>query len=237
MDKHNDANLNGWVDDRLAALNPKDDWRPNRTRARVRLVELEAFAPKPIGRRKWTWAAASAIGAVVCVLAFPAPRAVAQRIWVPCVEACQGLVLDVVDAVHVAAPAPDFTLKQASGVKIQLSEYRGKVVLLNFWASWCPPCRTEMPWFSEFQSTYGSRGFVAIGVSLDGVWSVPAVAVDTTKIGYPLVAGDENVAKLYGVTSLPATLLIDRRGRVAARHIGIVSRRDYEKEIAELLAK
>jgi thiol-disulfide isomerase/thioredoxin len=237
MDKNNDTNLNSWVDERLASLNPDSGWQPNRTRGRARLNQLAAGPVKTTGGRKWTWMAASTVGAGLCILAFPMPRAFAQRLFVPCVEACQGLWLDVVDVVRVAAPAPDFALKDASGIEIRLSAYRGKVVLLNFWASWCPPCRAEMPSFSEFQQTYGNRGLAVIGVSLADVWPAPHTVMDTSKIIYPLVNGNQDVAKLYGVTSLPATLLIDREGRIAARHVGIVSRKDYEKEIVQLLAK
>ncbi|MGD1097297.1 MAG: TlpA disulfide reductase family protein [Bryobacteraceae bacterium] len=237
MDKHDETNVDNWVDDRLAALSPDSNWQPNETRARAQLRELAGRPGNASGRRKWTWAAASTIAAGLCVLAFPAPRAVAQRLWVPCVEACQGLWLGVVDVVRVAAPAPDFTARSSSGLEVRLSDYKGKVVLLNFWASWCPPCRTEMPWFSEFQQTYGSQGLAVIGVSLADVWPVPAVSMDTSKILYPLVVGHEDLAKRYGVTSLPATLLIDRQGRIVAQHVGIVSRKDYEKEIVQLLAK
>ena len=115
MDKHNETNVNNWVDDRLAALSPDCNWQPNETQACARLHEL-ASRPGEATGRKWTWAAASTLAAGLCILAFPAPRAVAQRLWVPCVEACQGLWLGVVDAVRVAAPAPDFTSKDSSGL-------------------------------------------------------------------------------------------------------------------------
>src|ERR1700722_797872 len=125
MDKHDETTVKSWVDDRLATLSPDCNWQPNETQARARLRELASRRGGATGR-KWTWAAASTIAAGLCILAFPASRAVAQRVWVPCVEACQGLWLDVVDVVRVAAPAPDFTSKDSSGVEIRLSDYKGK---------------------------------------------------------------------------------------------------------------
>jgi peroxiredoxin len=96
-----------------------------------------------------------------------------------------------------------------------------------------------MPWFVEFERTYKNRGLAVIGVSLDDVWPVapPAIFMDTTNIDYPLVVGSKDLAGLYGVTSLPTSLLIDREGKITARHVGIVSRSVYENEIIRLLGK
>jgi peroxiredoxin len=135
--------------------------------------------------------------------------------------------------------APDFTLPDANGLPVQLSAYKGKVVLLNFWATWCEPCKIEIPWFIEFQKKYKDRGFATLGVSMDeDGWKAVMPFVAQKAINYPVVLGDDRVAQLYGgVDSLPSTFLIDREGRIASVHLGLVSQRDYEAEILKLIAQ
>ena len=120
-----------------------------------------------------------------------------------------------------------------------MSDYKGKVVLLNFWATWCPPCKAEIPWFEEFQRTYGAQGLVVVGISMDeDGWRAVRPFLEATRIDYRVAIGDAALAQKYGgVESLPETLLIDRDGKIAARHVGIVSRSDYEIEIGRILAK
>lgn len=135
-------------------------------------------------------------------------------------------------------PAPDFTLPDATGATIRLSDYRGQVVLLNFWATWCEPCRAEIPWFTEFQTTYRNRGLTVIGVSMDqDGWKLVRPYMDAKKMNYKVAVGSEALAQQYGVESLPETLLIDREGRIAAMHVGVVNRSAYQKEIVELLGR
>jgi cytochrome c biogenesis protein CcmG/thiol:disulfide interchange protein DsbE len=133
--------------------------------------------------------------------------------------------------------APDFTLKDAQGAAVKLSDYRGKVVLLNFWATWCGPCKVEMPWFVEFEKTYRDRGFAVLGISMDDDgWKSVKPYIGAQKITYRVVVGDDALSKLYGgIDSLPTTFLIDRNGRIAAMHTGLVGKGDYEKEILDLL--
>jgi peroxiredoxin len=133
--------------------------------------------------------------------------------------------------------APIFTLKDSSGADLRLSEYKGKVVLLNFWATWCGPCKVEMPWFVEFEQTYKDRGFGVIGVSMDEEgWDVVKPYLATKHINYRVVVGTEQLSKSYdGVESLPTTFLIDRDGRIASVHTGLVSKGEYEREIQQLL--
>jgi len=133
--------------------------------------------------------------------------------------------------------APDFTLQDMRGVAVRLADYRGRVVLLNFWATWCGPCKTEIPWFQEFGAAYQDRGFAVLGVAMDedGLGAVKLYA-GRQKRNYRILLGNQQVARRYGgIAALPETLLIDREGRIAAEHVGLVSKRRYEEEIGELL--
>jgi peroxiredoxin len=135
--------------------------------------------------------------------------------------------------------APDFTLADAKGAPVKLSDYQGKVVLLNFWATWCGPCKVEIPWFVEFEKKYKDRGFAMLGVSMDeDGWKAVKLFASQERINYPLLIGNDRVAQLYGgIDSLPSTFLIDRKGRIASIHLGIVSKSDYEAEILKLIAQ
>jgi peroxiredoxin len=139
--------------------------------------------------------------------------------------------------VRASKPAPDFTLSDAKGEHLRLAAYKGKVVLLNFWATWCGPCKVEIPWFIEFQKAYQAQGFTVLGVSMDeDGWRVVNPYVASQKINYPIVLGNEQVNMLYGgIEALPTTLLIGRDGKVAYLHAGLISRTEYEKEITQLL--
>jgi cytochrome c biogenesis protein CcmG/thiol:disulfide interchange protein DsbE len=132
--------------------------------------------------------------------------------------------------------APEFALRDAKGSTVELSDYKGKVVLLNFWATWCVPCRIEIPWFIEFEKTYKDRGLAVLGISMDedGRQALKRY-VEENKVNYGVVLGDDHVAQLYGVDSLPTTFLIDKEGRIASVHIGLVSKSGYENEILHLL--
>lgn len=134
-------------------------------------------------------------------------------------------------------PAPDFALKDADGKNVKLSDYRGKVVLLNFWATWCGPCQLEIPWFIDFQKQYQSQGLEIIGVSMDDEgWPVIKPFVASHKMNYRVLLGNDSVTQLYGgIDSLPTTFLIDRQGRVAKVHVGLAGRNEYLDEIKSLL--
>jgi peroxiredoxin len=133
--------------------------------------------------------------------------------------------------------APNFTLKDADGRTVKLSDYKGKVVLLNFWATWCGPCKIEIPWFIDFEQKYKDRGFAVLGVSMDDDgWTAVKPYVTEKKLNYRVLLGNDTVGDQYGgVDSLPTTFLIDRNGKVAATHIGLVSKSDYQNEILLLL--
>jgi peroxiredoxin len=133
-------------------------------------------------------------------------------------------------------PAPDFALQDADGKTIRLSEYKGKVVLLDFWATWCGPCKIEIPWFMEFQRKYKDRGFTVIGVSMDDGWQVVKPFVEEFKMNYPVVLGDDETAAKFGnVEVLPTTFIIDKEGRIVEMHKGLVSKDEMEKRILDLL--
>jgi len=133
--------------------------------------------------------------------------------------------------------APDFALRDAEGRQVQLSDYRGKVVLLNFWATWCAPCRVEVPWFIDFEKQYKDRGFAVLGVSMDDEgWDVVRPYIERMRMNYRVLMGDPMVSDLYGgVESLPTSFMIDREGRIARVHVGLVDRSEYQDDIDKLL--
>jgi peroxiredoxin len=133
--------------------------------------------------------------------------------------------------------APDFTLKDAEGKPVHLSDYKGKVVLLDFWATWCGPCKIEIPWFMEMQRKNKDRGFEVLGVSMDDEgWEVVKPFLADLSINYRLVIGNDQTAQLYGgVDALPTTFLIDRSGKIAAVHVGLANKKDFEDGVEQLL--
>ena len=133
--------------------------------------------------------------------------------------------------------APDFELKDGNGQTVRLSDYRGKVVLLDFWATWCGPCKIEIPWFQEFERQNKDKGFAVIGVAMDDEgWDAVKPFAQQRGINYRLVLGNDKVADLYGgLEALPTTLLIDRGGNIAAVHVGLSGKNEFEDSIQELL--
>ena len=133
--------------------------------------------------------------------------------------------------------APDFTLKDADGKAVRLSDYRGKVLLLDFWATWCGPCEMEIPWFIDLQRKEKDRGFAVLGVSMDDEgWAVVKPFASRMGVNYRIVMGNDFTSQLYGgVDSLPLTFLIDREGRIADVHVGLADRREIQDGIQELL--
>lgn len=124
--------------------------------------------------------------------------------------------------------APDFELKDLSGKSVRLSDFKGKVVMVNFWATWCPPCKAEMPDLEKIYGMFKKQGFVVLGVSLDDepTKAVPGFLADFkkdtgVKITYPILVGDEAIADAYGgIRGIPTTFLIDRKGIVRKKYIG-----------------
>ena len=138
--------------------------------------------------------------------------------------------------------APNFTLKDLQGNDVRLEQYRGKLVLVNFWATWCGPCEVEMPWFVDFQQKYGARGFTVVGLAMDGEGkSVVAPWIEKKRfdvngtqlpVNYPILLGNDKVADQFGgLIGLPTSLLISRDGKILKRFIGLVGHDKYVKEI------
>ena len=136
-------------------------------------------------------------------------------------------------------PAPEFQLRDPAGKKVNLKQYRGKIVLLDFWATWCHGCKQEIPWFAEFEKVYGPKGLAVVGVSMDeGGWKVVKPFLAETHVPYRMLLGDDAMAKRYGIENLPDTFLIDRHGKVAAAYLaGLVDKDDVEANIKAMLSK
>ena len=133
-------------------------------------------------------------------------------------------------------PAPTFSLADATGTPIRLPDYKGKVVLLNFWATWCHGCKTEIPWYIEFQDKWKARGLAVIGASMDDDgWKVVKPFDKVKRMNYPVVIANDNLAKEYGLGAMPLSVLIDREGKIADSHSGVVDRHVWEQEIQALL--
>jgi len=134
------------------------------------------------------------------------------------------------------ALAPDFYLPQLTGGQLTLSAYRGKVVLLDFWATWCDPCRDEIPRFVDLQTKYGTQGLQIIGVSMDDGPEPVQEFYRRFNMNYPVVMGNAKTGELYGgILGLPVAFLIGRNGRIYSRHIGATDASIFESEILHLL--
>jgi peroxiredoxin len=232
MENNSDPKVNQWVEERMSQLRGDGEWRPDTDQALARWKRERARMPG----RKWALGALAVVIVYTGVMAFPAPRVFASR----CVDACESLFLMKPAASFdpaVSRPAPDFTLNDASGAALQMSDYKGKVVLLNFWATWCIPCSKEIPWFVEFEQAYKDKGFAVVGISMDDDgWKSVRPFLESRKVNYRVAVDDGTVAaKFGGIDSLPETLLIGRDGRIVARHVGLIGRDTYEREINALL--
>jgi peroxiredoxin len=148
------------------------------------------------------------------------------------------LLSSAAGAMKIGDVAPDFTRADVSGKQVQLSKYRGQLVLLNFWASWCAPCREEMPLFSKWQREMGARGLRVIGVSMDDDAREVQKFLAAYPVSYPIVMGDARFAEHFGgVLGLPLSYVIDAQGRVVARYQGEVDLPKLEAKVKELLAR
>lgn len=133
--------------------------------------------------------------------------------------------------------APDFVLPSLDGKEVRLSSYRGKVVILDFWATWCPPCRVELPHFIELYEEFQDDGLEIIGISLDRTSSREVASfVKDWKIPYIIVMGTPDVVSSYGgIRGIPTTFVIDRSGKVYRKYVGYRKKEVFERDVRELL--
>ena len=147
---------------------------------------------------------------------------------------------------HLGAPrpdvedkvAPDFALQSIDGKTVRLSDFRGKAVLLNFWATYCAPCRIEMPWFVELQDRYAAEGLQVVGVAMDDA-SPDDIEKFASELGvnYPILVGEETVGNAYGgVQFLPSTFYIGRDGKVVGKVFGLKTKNEIEENVKKTLA-
>jgi peroxiredoxin len=134
----------------------------------------------------------------------------------------------------------NFVLKDSNGKDFNLASHKGKVILLDFWATWCPPCKVEIPWFVEFQERYGPKGFIVIGVSVDDPASSLKPFGEKFKVNYPLLIGDgrNDIKGPRGYNAawgLPKTFVIGRDGNICKTHIGLSVKEHFEQQIKSLL--
>jgi len=136
-----------------------------------------------------------------------------------------------------SATAPDFTLSTTDGKKLKLSDYKGKAVIIDFWATWCPPCRKGIPDLIDLKKKYGKKGFEIIGVSVDQDTKLEvAPFIKNYGINYPVVYADGNVVMQYGgINSIPTSFIIDKEGKIVASYVGLISSLTYENHIKKIL--
>ena len=147
-----------------------------------------------------------------------------------------GWLFGVATAAQPVRPkAPDFSLPTVNGDTLTLSDLQGNVVILNFWATWCPPCRAEIPSFIELQDEFGDQGLTIVGIALDKPASVVKFYQEY-KMNYPVVFGNRTVAAAYGgITGIPTTFVLDRKGRIVKKYVGMRSKEVFQEDIVTLL--
>ena len=230
------ANDKEFVEKSLGSLGEPEGFEPDAARARARLRSREA----PSGRR-WLWTLVPVTAAVLIAMLLPAsrasanvdsPRASLDHIQFMVTYHWQALVA----MVHGREKAPNFRLTDSNGNVVRLSDYRGKVVLLNFWATWCAPCKAEVPWFVDLQKSYADD-LVVLGVSFDeDGWTSVKPFIEERHVNYPVVlAGPELPEQYRKIESLPATLMINRFGYITGTHLGLASKAQYERLIQDQL--
>ena len=132
--------------------------------------------------------------------------------------------------------APSFSLSDSEGKPVTMAGLKGKIVLVNFWATWCGGCQTEIPWFVEFGKKYRESGLAVVGISMDDDgWKAVRPDLKARHLSDHVVIGDPKLAKAYGVRAMARTVLVDRDGKVAAAYDGVVPREDFERDLQGLL--
>jgi len=152
--------------------------------------------------------------------------------------ALSATALSALPAIAPSGAAPDFTLRTMAGPNVRLAEQRGRVVMVNFWATWCGPCRQEMPQLNRLYEKYRASGFVLLGVNVDDDSKKAAELAGKLGVTFPvLLDTDKSVSKRYDLSTMPSTVIIDRDGTVRYVHRGYLTgyENTYEKQIRELL--
>lgn len=176
---------------------------------------------------------AIAVGVVIAIFT-PLPERLSE--WVASRSAAPGS--SAACSANATPANLNFTLKDGNGKDLKLSDFKGKVVLLNFWATWCPPCKLEIPWFVELQEKYKDKGFQVIGVSVDDTPDKLAPFAKQFKINYPLLVGldREDVQEAYGpIFAVPVTVIIGRDGKTCVKQLGPATKQQFESWITSLL--
>jgi thiol-disulfide isomerase/thioredoxin len=148
------------------------------------------------------------------------------------------LMISAVHAKDMIGPAPDFTLKSRDGDNLKLSEFRGEVVLINFWASWCGPCRQEMPLLDQLYQRYNPIGFTILGINVEEDPGQAMKLLKDVPVSFPILFDTENsVSKLYHLTGMPSTMIVDRDGNIRFQHFAYLPgyEKKYEEQIKELI--
>ncbi|HVN47211.1 MAG TPA: TlpA disulfide reductase family protein [Bacteroidota bacterium] len=133
--------------------------------------------------------------------------------------------------------APNFSLKKEDGTTIELAKLKGKVVIVNFWATWCPPCRAEIPDFIKVQEQYKKNGLVIVGISLDqNGWPAVHAFAAKAKFNYPIVLGNDEVVQAYGgIDAIPTSFIIDKKGYIVDKQVGMLTNETLEPKLKSLL--
>jgi thiol-disulfide isomerase/thioredoxin len=180
-------------------------------------------------RRKWMIAAVAALALALLTLATPLPFGFDQIGAAGAGGAC---------AADAKTANLNFTLKDINNQDVRLASLKGKVILLDFWATWCGPCKIEIPWFIEFQKKYGGSGLQVVGISVDDTLDKLKPFVSQMKMNYTVLQGldHDDVQDAFGpIFGVPVTLVISRDGKICARHVGLSSKPDFENAIKGLL--
>jgi DsbE subfamily thiol:disulfide oxidoreductase len=159
--------------------------------------------------------------------------------WVASVAlwAVVALCCEIENAISENAPAPTWKLQSLDGKSVRFDDFKGKVVILDFWATWCGPCREEIPGLIDLQKKYEKQGLAVVGISLDdGDAEVVKAFVRKLGMNYPVLLGDDKVQQAFGgIDAIPATFVIDRHGHIVKKYVGLVEKKQLEAVIKPLL--
>ena len=209
---------------------PTDPVPDTAPQASVSEPPVPAQGESRLGPRQKAWLGMAAVAvALVLLTVMPGPEAIDPNAPPPSADA---------EAAVNGKPAPlNFTLKDMNGIDVSLASFKGKVILLNFWATWCGPCRVEIPYLIELQRQYGDD-LVILGVSVDDPMEKLKPYATEMKINYPLLVGSgrQDFQDAYGpFWGIPVTVFVSRDGRIHKKHSGIASKEQFEHEITSLL--